>query len=96
MIYFIPPTRERHFQYTNRALEVSFFMCKIKEKKRGVATMDMKKLCEKLTSRPEIRDIPLSHIFKVATAIFEIIEEGECFYESEELGKCSLEKTQTR
>lgn len=51
--------------------------------------MDMKKLCEKLTERPELKDIPLSHIFRVATVIFEIIKEGECFYESEELGKCS-------
>lgn len=58
--------------------------------------MDMKKLCEKLTSDPEIRDIPLSHIFKVATVIFGIIEEGDCFYESEELGKCSSEKTRTQ
>ena len=47
--------------------------------------MDMKKLCDILTTRPELKDIPLSHIFRVAIAVFEIIKEGNCFYEKEEI-----------
>lgn len=47
--------------------------------------MDIKKLCELLTMRPDIKDIPLSHIFRVACAVFEIINSGECFWEREEI-----------
>ena len=49
--------------------------------------MDMKKLCEIITSNPELHDIPLTHIFRVACAIFEAIDSGECFYDTEE-AKC--------
>lgn len=46
--------------------------------------MNMKTLCEKLTVRPELKDIPLVYIFKVACAVFDIINEGECYYDTEE------------
>ena len=40
--------------------------------------MNMKLLCEKLTTHPDLKDIPLIHIFKVATVLLEIINSGEC------------------
>ena len=46
--------------------------------------MDMKKLCEQLTTRDDLKDIPLVFIFQVAYAIFEIIDDGKCFYDTEE------------
>lgn len=57
--------------------------------------MDMKKLCEIITSRPDLHDIPLSHIFRVACAIFEVIDSGECFFDTEELS-CLSSTTQTQ
>ncbi len=57
--------------------------------------MNMKLLCEKLTSRPELRDIPLVYIFKVANAVYEIIDEGGCFYDTEEK-ECLSNTTQTQ
>lgn len=56
--------------------------------------MNMKKFCDMLTSRADIKDIPLSHIFRVACAVFEIINSGECFYDSEE-SLCLSNTTQT-
>lgn len=56
--------------------------------------MDMKKLCEIITTRPELHDIPLSHIFRVATVIFEVINEVTCFYDREE-SECLSNTTQT-
>ena len=44
----------------------------------------MRKLCEKLLQRAEIKDIPLMYVFTVAYVVFEIINDGECFYDSEE------------
>jgi len=46
--------------------------------------MNMDKLCEVITTRPDLRDIPLSHIFKVAYAIFDEIRKGTCFFDKEE------------
>lgn len=46
--------------------------------------MDMKKLCDMLTNKEEIRDIPIIYVFRVASAIFEIINSGECFLDSKE------------
>ena len=45
--------------------------------------MDMKKLCDILTQRPDIKDIPLSHIFRVACAVFDVLNSGKCFYKEE-------------
>lgn len=47
--------------------------------------MNMDKLCELITTRPDLRDIPLSHIFKVAYALLEEISKGTCFYDKEEM-----------
>lgn len=49
--------------------------------------MDMKKLCDMLTSREDLKDIPIIYVFQVAYAVFEVINSGECFYDSEE-AKC--------
>ena len=46
--------------------------------------MDMKKLCDLITSNPSLHDIPLSHIFRVAYAVMEEIEKGTCFFDREE------------
>lgn len=78
---------------THKALWVLLFVPKLKSKEE--ATMDMKKLCEIITSKPELRDIPLTHIFRVAFAIFEVINSGECFYDTEELS-CLSSTTQTQ
>jgi len=56
--------------------------------------MDMNKLCEKLLQKPEIKDIPLVFVFKVACAVFDVINEGECFYDTEET-KCMSNGIQT-
>lgn len=57
--------------------------------------MNMDKLCEVITTRPDLRDIPLSHIFRVAFAIFEEINKGTCFYDKEET-ECLSNGIQTR
>ena len=46
--------------------------------------MNTKKLCEIVTTRPDLNDIPLSHIFRVAFAVLEEIEKGTCFFDKEE------------
>lgn len=46
--------------------------------------MNTKKLCEIVTTRPDLKDIPLSHIFRVAFAILEEIKNGTCFFDKEE------------
>lgn len=56
--------------------------------------MDMKKLCDILTSRPDIKDIPLSYVFRVAFAVFDSINNGKCFFDSEE-EECLSNTTQT-
>ena len=46
--------------------------------------MNMNLMCEKLISHPDLKDIPLIFILRVAIAVFEIINTGECFYERSE------------
>lgn len=46
--------------------------------------MDTKKLCELLMNDDSIKDIPAIHILKVAIAVLEIIDSGECFFDAEE------------
>lgn len=46
--------------------------------------MDMKKLCDILIQREDIKDIPIIYIFRVACAVFDVINAGECFYKEEE------------
>ena len=42
--------------------------------------MDMDKLCKMLTNDVDIQDIPILYIFRVAVAVFKIINSGECMY----------------
>ena len=44
--------------------------------------MDMDKFVEKLFSRKELKDIPIEFLCRVAISIIEIINEGECYYDS--------------
>lgn len=44
--------------------------------------MDMDKFVEKLFNRKELKDIPSDFLCRVAISVFEIINEGECFYDS--------------
>lgn len=46
--------------------------------------MDMKKLCDLLTSNEDLRDIPITYVFRVACAVFELINEGDCFKDKTE------------
>lgn len=41
--------------------------------------MDMKKLCDMLTSNEDLKDIPIIYVFRVAFAIFEAINSGEYY-----------------
>ena len=47
--------------------------------------MDMDKLFKALTSKDDIKDIPLTYIMRVTVALFEIINSGECLYHLEEV-----------
>ena len=47
--------------------------------------MDMDKFYKLITSDEDLKDIPLIYIMRVAIAVFEIINSGECFYELEEV-----------
>ena len=47
--------------------------------------MDMNKFYKLITSDEDLQDIPLIYIMRVAIAVFEIINSGECFYELEEV-----------
>ena len=57
-----------------------FLLSKIKSSE--VATMDMDKFIEKLFDRTELKDIPVIYLCQVAISVLEIINEGECFYDS--------------
>lgn len=46
--------------------------------------MNMSKLCDMLTSKDDLKDIPLIYVFRVTFAVFELINSGECFYDVEE------------
>ena len=47
--------------------------------------MDMDKFYKLITSDSELQDIPLTYIMRVAVAVFEIINSGECLYHLEEV-----------
>jgi hypothetical protein len=47
--------------------------------------MDNKLLCEKLMEREDIKDIPAITVLKVAIAVLEIIDSGECFFDKKEV-----------
>ena len=42
--------------------------------------MDMKKLIDLLLKSDDLKDIPMSHIFKVVSSLFSIIQDGNVFY----------------
>lgn len=42
--------------------------------------MDMEKLFDKITENKDIKDIPIDYVLRVAIAVFEIINSGDCFY----------------
>ena len=44
--------------------------------------MDMDKFIEKLFDRTELKDIPVIYLCQVAISVLEIINEGECFYDT--------------
>jgi len=46
--------------------------------------MDNNLLCEKLIERDDIKDIPAIYVLKVAIAVLEIIDSGECFFDRDE------------
>lgn len=46
--------------------------------------MDMKKLCDILIQREDIKDIPIIFVFRVACAVFEIINSGDCYKDKQE------------
>ena len=45
--------------------------------------MDLLKLCEKVMSYDEIKDIPVFYIYTIICCVIEAIGSGECFYETE-------------
>lgn len=45
--------------------------------------MDIKKLCEKVLSREEVKNIPKIFIYIVIKCVLDAIGSGECFYETE-------------
>lgn len=42
------------------------------------------KLFIKLLEKPEIKGIPLVYVMTVTSSVFDVIREGECYYDSEE------------
>ena len=46
--------------------------------------MDMNKFCDKLIEDENLKDIPLTFVFRVVLSVFSLIESGECFYENED------------
>ena len=47
--------------------------------------MDMDKMYKLLTNDKDIADIPILFIFRVAVAMFKIINSGECMYHIDDL-----------
>lgn len=47
--------------------------------------LDNKKLTEKLMKDESIKDIPAIYVLRVAVAVLEIIDSGECFFDREEV-----------
>ena len=46
--------------------------------------MDMKKLCDMLIQRDDLKDIPIIFVLRVACAVFEIIDSGDCYKDKQE------------
>ncbi len=46
--------------------------------------MNTKLLCEKLIENEDLKDIPTMHVLRVAIAVLEVIDSGECFFDAEE------------
>ena len=47
--------------------------------------MDMKKFTEKYLHSEELKDVPITYVFKVAFFIFELLKDESLYYESEEI-----------
>lgn len=47
--------------------------------------MDMTKFYECLVKDESIKDIPIIYVLRIAAAILEIIDSGECMYEIEHI-----------
>lgn len=45
--------------------------------------MDIDKLCKRVMSFEEIKDVPIIFVYKVIVCVFKAIESGECFYDTE-------------
>ena len=45
--------------------------------------MDMKKFCDELMNDEDLRDIPLTYVFRVVISIFTLIDSGKCFYKDD-------------
>lgn len=45
--------------------------------------MDVLKLCKKVLENEDIKDIPIIYVYIVVTTVIEIINSGECFYDTE-------------
>lgn len=47
--------------------------------------MDNRILVKELSEREDLKDIPAIMVLKVAIAVLEIIDSGECFFDREEV-----------
>ena len=45
--------------------------------------MDMKKLIDLLLKREELKEVPITHIFKVVSSLFYILNNENVFYKEE-------------
>ena len=45
--------------------------------------MDMEKLFNELVKDESIKDIPVMHILRVVTVVFELIDSGEFYFEND-------------
>lgn len=45
--------------------------------------MDILKLCKKVVENEKTKGIPIVYVFAIITCVFEAIESGECFYNTE-------------
>lgn len=43
--------------------------------------MDMEKFVDKLLKSDELKDVPMEYIFKVVSSVFNILNNGNVFYE---------------
>lgn len=48
--------------------------------------LDNKRLVQELAKREDIKDIPAIYALRVAIAVLEIVDSGECFFDAEESG----------